>query len=99
MRELAPKATVAIRCNSVPNLIAAVRSGAGIGPLPAWAAYDNEAVINCPIPELQSSSDIWLLYRKSQKDVPHMRIFLDAVTARFAFVRHRLEGSGSARQP
>lgn len=97
LRTLAPRADIAIRCNSVPNLIAAVRSGIGVGPLPNWVAHDDETLIACPIPEFGSRSDIWLLYHESQRDTPHMRLFREAVTERFAAIRDRLAGQPQRR--
>lgn len=94
LRALAPLADIAIRCNSVPNLIAAVRSGIGVGPLPSWAAHRDRALIACPIEGTGSRSDIWLLYHESQRDTPHMRVFRDAVAERFSRLRDRLQGPG-----
>lgn len=94
LRTLAPLAEIAIRCNSVPNLIAAVRSGIGVGPLPNWAAYGDEMLVACPIPEVGSRSDIWLLYNESQRDTPHMRVFREAVAERFSRLRERFQGVG-----
>lgn len=97
LRALAPRADIAIRCNSVPNLIAAVRSGIGVGPLPNWSAHGDETLVACPIPEAGSRSDIWLLYHESQRDIPHMKVFREAVAERFSRLRDRLQGDGSSR--
>lgn len=82
-------ARIAMRCNSVPNLIAAVKSGVGLGPLPFMAADDS--VIRCL--DVEWRSDIWLLYHESQRAAPHIRAFLDAFTAYFATLSGRLDGS------
>lgn len=89
---LAPHGKIAIRCNSVPNLIAAVRSGIGVGPLPNWVAHGDDTLVPCPVPAIGSRADIWLLYHESQRDTSHMRLFREAVIERFATLRDRLEG-------
>jgi len=94
LARLAPDAPVALRCNSVQNLVAAVRSGIGIAPLPLFVAGDDPALVHC-FPELSISAPIWLLYRSGQKDEPHLRVFVDAVTERFLSLRGRLAGGGN----
>lgn len=88
----APRADIALRCNSVQNLIAAVRSGIALGPLPHWAAVEDENLIRCPLPTLETRYPVWLLYRESQKDVPYARAFRAALVARFHALRQRLTG-------
>ena len=97
LRKAAPDAPIGIHCNSVPNLIAAVRSGVAVGPLPCWAASGDDDLLRCPIPELEARSDIWLLYHESLRESPHVRLFREAVTARFEAVRHRFEGRPAPR--
>ena len=76
----------------MPNLIAAIRSGIAVGPLPHWAAAGDDSLIRCPLPSLESRHAIWLLYRESQRDVPHARAFRAALIGRFRALRHRLAG-------
>jgi DNA-binding transcriptional LysR family regulator len=54
MRAHAPMARVAARCSNVPSVHLAIKSGAGIGPLPAvYAAADKELVcVLGPLTEL-----------------------------------------------
>lgn len=94
LKALAPKSQAAIRCNSVANLIAAVRSGAGIGSLPCFAAAVDESLVRCLPPHLERRYDIWLLYPEIHRQNPLIRAFLDALIARFALLRDRLEGRG-----
>ncbi len=89
---LAPEAPVVMRCNSVPNLIAAVRSGIGVAPLPLFVAGDDRTLVQC-LPELFMSAPIWLIYRAGQRHEPHLRVFVDAVAARFQALRARLAGA------
>jgi len=54
MRTYAPTARVAARCSNIPSVHLAIKSGAGIAPLPAvYAAADEELVcVLGPLPEL-----------------------------------------------
>jgi DNA-binding transcriptional LysR family regulator len=88
---LAPEVPVALRCNSVQSLVAAVGSGNGIAPLPIFLAGDDPSLMRC-LPELSLSAPIWLMYRSGQRDEPHLRIFVDAVSERFLALRGRLAG-------
>ncbi|GGF17078.1 LysR family transcriptional regulator [Youhaiella tibetensis] len=92
LAEAAAGARIAMRCNSVPNLIAAVRSGVGIGPLP-YTGVD-ETVVRCL--DVEWRSDVWLLYHETQRSTPHIRAFLDAFTAYFATVRGKVDGTAFA---
>jgi DNA-binding transcriptional LysR family regulator len=92
LASLAPQAEVAMRCNSVPNLIAAVRSGVGIGPLPRLALADDPTVVRCLGPGFEKSAKIWLVYHESQRHTPHIRAFVDTVIQHFLSMRDALEG-------
>ncbi|SPH25049.1 HTH-type transcriptional regulator DmlR [Defluviimonas aquaemixtae] len=89
---LAPEAPVALRCNSVPNLIAAARSGIGIAPLPMFVAADDPALVRC-LPQHSISAPIWLIHRAGQRDAAHVRVFVDAATERFRTFRGRSTGA------
>lgn len=92
LAELAPDAPVALRCNTVQNLAAAVRSGNGIAPLPVFLAGGDPSFVRC-LPALSMSAPIWLLYRSGQRNEPHLRVFVDAVSERFLSMRSRFAGA------
>lgn len=92
LAELAPDAPVVLRCNSVPNLIAAARTGIGIAPLPMLAAGRDPGLVRC-LPDLGIGAPIWLIHRAGQRDAPHVRAFVEAVTRRFQALRGRLSGT------
>lgn len=95
---LAPAASIAVRCNSVPNMIAAVRSGVGVGALPFFAVGGDRTFVRCLSPEFERSTPIWLLYRESLRNTPHVRVFLDAVIGAVAAARGRLTGREEATE-
>lgn len=57
MKTHAPTAMIAVRCSNIPSVHLAIKSGAGIAPLPAvYAAADEELVcVLGPLPELNYS--------------------------------------------
>jgi DNA-binding transcriptional LysR family regulator len=69
MKAHAPKARVAARCSNVPSVHLAIKSGAGIAPLPAvYAATDSELVcVLGPLPELN-----YPLYLLAHRDIRKM---------------------------
>lgn len=72
MRAHAPKARVAARCSNVPSVHLAIKSGAGIAPLPSvYAAKDRELVcVLGPLPEL--NYPMFLLAHKDLRRVPRV---------------------------
>lgn len=92
LTEVAPRAEIAVRCNSVPNLIAAVRAGLGVAPLPCLAATDGSGLVRCLPPEHDLISEIWLIYHESQRGSAPLRVLVDAIVRTFERERGRLEG-------
>lgn len=84
--------SVAMRCNSVPNLIAAVRAGLGIAPLPCLAAAGDPGLRRL-LPEACLDAPVWLLWRESDRDDPALRAVIGAVVARFGEMRGALTGT------
>jgi len=95
LRRLAPDAPVALQCNSVPNLVAAVGAGVGIGPLPYFVTADNPDLIRV-LPDLDDtpSGDVWLIYPESLRHSPPTRLLVAALAETFAAVRDRMAGRG-----
>jgi DNA-binding transcriptional LysR family regulator len=72
MKAHAPKARVAARCSNVPSVHLAIKSGAGIAPLPAvYAAEDKELVcVLGPLPEL--NYPMFLLAHRDWRRIPRV---------------------------
>jgi DNA-binding transcriptional LysR family regulator len=72
MKKHAPKARVAARCSNVPSVHLAIKSGAGIAPLPSvYAAADDELVcVLGPLPELDYP--MFLLAHRDLRKVPRV---------------------------
>ena len=94
LRNVAPGATVAAVSSSVPGLLVAVRSGAGVAPLPSSLASrepELAPIIN-PIPGLESN--IYLLTHPDLRRMPRVNAFFEFIAAEPEMVRLALSGNG-----
>jgi DNA-binding transcriptional LysR family regulator len=94
LRAVAPRARIAARGNTMLGLVAAVKSGAGLAPLPAILGEvedDLERVLD-PVTELDSR--IYLVMHRDLRDVPRVRAFCDFIVAEIARFRPLLTGRG-----
>ncbi len=92
MKAIAPKARIAARCTSTPALVLAVKSGAGISPLPMIAAQ-HEPDLVClfdKIPDLRLP--FYLLIHRDMRRTPRVRAFCDFVSAEIGAFRELLVG-------
>ena len=81
LRSVAPHATVAARCDGVPALVLAVKSGAGLGPLPVALAERESDLVRLidNIPGLGKS--YYLLMHRDMRHTPRVRAFFDFVVS------------------
>lgn len=84
LRSVAPRATVAARGNSMMGVLAAVRSGFGLAPLPMLlaSAEDGLVPVLAPIPELDSK--IYLVMHADLRRNARVRAFCDFLAAEVA---------------
>ncbi len=96
LRAVAPKATIAVRGNSMLGVIAAVRSGSGLAPLPMLlgASEDGLVPVLTSIPDIDSK--LYLVMHADLQHAPRVRAFCDFVVAEFA--RLRPLTAGNAKQ-
>jgi DNA-binding transcriptional LysR family regulator len=94
LRSIAPHATIAARCDSWPGLILAVKSGAGLTPLPiAEGDRDSELVrVIDDIPELLMR--IYLVTHPDLHRTPRVRAFFEFVATEIKVFRAVLSGKG-----
>jgi DNA-binding transcriptional LysR family regulator len=87
MQSVAPNAAIAARGNSMLGVVAAVRSGAGLAPLPMLlgAAEDGLEPVLTSIPEIDSK--LYLVMHADLQHSPRVRAFCDFVVAEFARLR------------
>lgn len=93
LRSVAPKATITIRGNSMLGVLAAVRSGAGLAPLPMLLGGSEDGLepVLEAIPEI--NSQLYLVIHADLKRVPRVRAFCDFVVAEIARLRPLITGN------
>jgi DNA-binding transcriptional LysR family regulator len=93
LKSIAPNATIAVRGNSMLGVVAAVRSGAGLAPLPMLlvASEDGLEPVLTSIPEIDSR--LYLVMHADLQHTPRVRTFCDFVVAEFARLRPQLRGT------
>ncbi len=92
LRLTAPLARIAARGNSMLGVLAFVKSGAGLAPLPMMlggSAKGLEAVL-APVPEI--GSRIYLVMHKDLRRTARVRAFSDFIAVEFARLRPHLMG-------
>jgi DNA-binding transcriptional LysR family regulator len=92
LRSAAPKATIAIRGNSMLGVLAAVKSGAGLAPLPMLLGRSEDGLepVLESIPEIDSK--LYLVMHADLKRTPRVRAFCDFIVAEFARLRPLMTG-------
>lgn len=92
LRAVAPEARIAARATSIPAVVLAVKSGAGLAPLPIIVgAQESDLVEALPrLPDL--STPFHILIHEDMRHSPRVRAFFDFVVREIRLVRSVLEG-------
>jgi DNA-binding transcriptional LysR family regulator len=92
LRAVAPQARVAARATSIPAVVLAVKSGAGLAPLPVIVGDQDSDLVEVlsPLPDL--STPFHLVIHEDMRQTPRVRSFFDFVVREIALVRSVLEG-------
>jgi DNA-binding transcriptional LysR family regulator len=92
MKTNAAGARIAARCTSVPALVLAVKSGAGVSPLPVIAIQNEPDIVRLfdQIPELRLP--FYLLIHRDMRRTPRVRAFCDFVSSEIKAFRELLVG-------
>jgi DNA-binding transcriptional LysR family regulator len=93
LRAVAPRATIAVRGNSMLGVLAAVKSGAGLAPLPMLLGRSEDGLepVLESIPEIDSK--LYLVMHADLKRAPRVRAFCDFVVTEFARLRPLMAGT------
>ncbi|MGO4715104.1 LysR family transcriptional regulator [Bradyrhizobium sp. 2TAF24] len=89
---VARRATVAMRCSSQADMLAAVRAGIGICAMSCIVGDAHDDLVRVAPNKLAGLSDIWLLAHPDLVELPPMRAVIDFVTACARLDRDRLRG-------
>lgn len=92
----APNASISTRSNSLTNHISAVKAGLGIGVLPCFIGDDDDKLVRCSQPIKEAEAELWLIVREEIKQAPHVRAFVDCLSAHMASLRGPLSGQPTA---
>jgi DNA-binding transcriptional LysR family regulator len=93
----ADPARVAGTSNTVSNVTAVLRTGAGVGCLPCFHADAEPLLVRCFPPPPEMTTAIWLLTTPERRRVPQIEAFIGLAAARFRDLRPRLRGEGPPR--
>jgi DNA-binding transcriptional LysR family regulator len=98
MKATAPRARITARCTSTPALVLAVKSGAGVSPLPVIAVQHEPDVV-CLFDEIQELRlPFYLLIHRDMRRTPRVRAFCDFVTSEISAFRELLVGQTDRRR-
>ena len=88
---VAPNARVAARGSTLPSLLLAVKSGAGVATLPQIVGDEDGELVRLfgPIPNL--ATDIYLFMHEDVKQTPRVRAFFDFVVEELVALRAILD--------
>jgi DNA-binding transcriptional LysR family regulator len=90
--EVSRDASVAMRCSSQTDMLAAVRAGIGISALSCFVGNAYAELVRVAPRKLAGLSDIWLLAHPDLVGVPAVRAVIDFVTASARADRDMLRG-------
>ena len=90
---MTPNSTVAVRSNSLTNLVSALKSGLGVGMLPCLLGDAEPDLQRCLSPIAELDSQTWLVLREDLKHSPHVRAFADFISAYVQRLRGRFAGT------
>jgi DNA-binding transcriptional LysR family regulator len=98
LRSVAPRATIAARCDNWPGVVLAVKSGAGLSPMPTFHGDGESDLVRLfeNIPELVTS--YYLLAHRDMQRTPRVRAFLDFVGIEIKAFRAMLSGRAEGQR-
>jgi DNA-binding transcriptional LysR family regulator len=92
LRAVAPEARIAARATSIPAVVLAVKSGAGLAPLPVIVGVQDNDLVEALPPLTDLSTPFHILIHEDMRRAPRVRAFFDFVVREIGLVRSVLEG-------
>ena len=98
LRRAVPERRVRHRFDSVSGVAAGVAAGLGAGLLPCFCGDARPGLhrLSPPIPAL--AVDLWLLTHADLRNVPRVRVVMDALAAHIVALRAAIEGEISVKE-
>jgi DNA-binding transcriptional LysR family regulator len=87
LQSVAPKARIVARGTSLPAVLMAVKSGAGLGALPVIIGDEDGDLVRVFGPMRDLPTDFYLLMHEDMKETPRVRAFFDFILDELAAVR------------
>jgi DNA-binding transcriptional LysR family regulator len=87
VRSVAPNAGVAARANSLPALLLAVKSGAGLAPMPVIVGENDKDLVRVLGPMSDIATPFYLLMHQDMRRTPRVRAFFDFMIEHLSVVR------------
>jgi len=75
LEQAVPKRQLALRCDSIGQLIEAVRAGIGIAPLSVWRARSDDGLCRLLPPPAEWRRDLWLYSPRASSGTSAVRVF------------------------
>ena len=98
LRSIAPNAQIAARANNMPGMLLAVRTGAGIAPLPVIIGEKDDALVRVLGPIQDIATPFFLLMHQDMKRTPRVRAFFDFMVEELPRLRPLLSGKVRKRR-
>lgn len=83
------ESAIVLRQSSVSGVANAIENGVGISLMTDFLFSDNPKVVKCFTPEIQDSSEIWLVTHERLRHVPRVRALMDFLGGYFAAGLHK----------
>ena len=93
LRSVAPNARIAARANNMLAMQLAVRSGAGLAPMPVIVGDKDKALMRVLGPVQDITTPFFLLMHSDMKRTPRVRVFFDFIVAEIPRVRELLSAT------
>lgn len=97
LRSVAPDARIAARANNMPAMLLAVRSSAGMAPLPVIIGEKDDALVRVLGPIQDIATPFFLLMHQDMKRTPRVRAFFDFIVEELPRLRTLLSGKAEKR--
>src|SRR5262249_49173219 len=81
MRSIAPQATIGARRDNIPGVVLALKSGAGLAPLPIHVGNRERDLVRVMDTAPDLATHFWLLMHRDMRRTPRVRAFFDFVGA------------------
>jgi DNA-binding transcriptional LysR family regulator len=94
-----PGTAIVLRHNDIPGLLAALRSGAGVGLMSDMVADSDGTLVRCFRPPHSPEATVWLVTTEHLRREPRIRALLDFLTGFIASGRYRSGALNASGEP